>query len=228
MGARHQSVSDARNGPRPENIAEGVGWAGRGRSFAFALTAWTIIGLTLGVSTNILQGVLPDRWQHLANSGAVWVVAAFVAGAWYRKPPVKPPVLGVATQVGAVVGYYGYAQLLRGGAGSLNAPFVWFLFAVFAGWLFASAGARWRAEGRASRVLAGALLGAAFLMEGLWILWRLDAAALGWTFLAVGGLVPLLIGRSIKERIYGALAVVPLGIVAVGFFAVVLTVVGLN
>ncbi|NAS21491.1 hypothetical protein GT755_07300 [Herbidospora sp. NEAU-GS84] len=47
------------------------------RAAATALVA----GLALGVLTNLAQGWLPGAWNNLANSGAVWSVAAFVAGA---------------------------------------------------------------------------------------------------------------------------------------------------
>ncbi|GLX94506.1 DUF6518 family protein [Herbidospora sp. NBRC 101105] len=45
-----------------------------------AVTA-LVAGLVLGVLTNLAQGWLPGAWNNLANSGAVWSVAAFVAGA---------------------------------------------------------------------------------------------------------------------------------------------------
>jgi hypothetical protein len=37
-------------------------------------------GLAVGGLTLWLQGILPGAWNHLANSGAVWVLAAFGAG----------------------------------------------------------------------------------------------------------------------------------------------------
>ncbi|WP_083958299.1 DUF6518 family protein [Herbidospora mongoliensis] len=40
-----------------------------------------VAGLAVGVLTNLAQGWLPGAWNQIANSGAVWSVVAFVAGA---------------------------------------------------------------------------------------------------------------------------------------------------
>ncbi|MCP2329677.1 hypothetical protein HDA40_008184 [Hamadaea flava] len=41
----------------------------------------TLGGLVLGVITLALRDVLPGDWSRLVNSGAVWVVGAYAAGA---------------------------------------------------------------------------------------------------------------------------------------------------
>jgi hypothetical protein len=52
-------------------------------------------GLVLGALTLSIQGVLPGSWNRLANSGAVWIVGAFVVGAmtrdagWRTRSPVE-------------------------------------------------------------------------------------------------------------------------------------------
>src|SRR5262245_3582375 len=48
-----------------------------------------VAGLLLGGVTLLLQGILPGVFNHLANSGAVWSVGAFVTGALlvYRQAP---------------------------------------------------------------------------------------------------------------------------------------------
>lgn len=94
--------------------------------------------------TNVLQGVLPDGLQNLANSGAIWISAAFVAGMLIRSGRrLAPSLAGLATQVGAVVGYYGYAELFRDGMGDLWAPSVWLALGLVMEPLFGAAGA-WR------------------------------------------------------------------------------------
>lgn len=124
-------------------------------------------GLALGCVTNVLQGLLPDVLQAFSNSGSVWVVAAFVLGAVVRVPGWRACAAGAVTQVGAVVGYYAYAEFFRDGMGSLTWPVFWLLLALVAGPIFGMAGAWWR-TGEGWRRLAGpAVLGAVFGMDAL-------------------------------------------------------------
>ncbi|MFE2253910.1 DUF6518 family protein [Streptomyces cyaneofuscatus] len=62
---------------------------------------------------------MPDTWQQLANSGAVWSAVAFAVGAvLYRQERIVQAASGGAVaEVGLVVGYYGYAEFGRDGAG---------------------------------------------------------------------------------------------------------------
>ncbi|SER22269.1 DUF6518 family protein [Lentzea albida] len=182
----------------------------------FALPA----GVLLGVLTNLGQGVLLGSSNSLANSGAVWVVAAFVAGSWSRRPVLA----GTLTQVGAVVGYYGYAELGRDGMGGLYAPSVWLALAFVAGPLFGTAGAWWR-HGQAWRHWTGAgVLGAVFGMEGLWHLFVLGYRDTGFVACALAVALPLLIARS-RWR---ALAVsAALSLVALGCLLLISAVTGL-
>ncbi|MCG8928076.1 DUF6518 family protein [Lentzea sp. CC55] len=166
-------------------------------------------GLLLGVLTNLGQGVLPGGFNSLANSGAIWVVAAFVAGARSRRPILA----GTLTQVGAVAGYYGYAELFRDGMGDLHAPSVWLALAFVAGPLFGTAGSRWRQD-RGWRHWTGAgVLGAVFGMEGLWHLFVLGYRDTGITACALAVVLPLLISRNRWQAlaVSAALSFVALG-----------------
>ncbi|MFC1411679.1 DUF6518 family protein [Streptacidiphilus sp. N1-12] len=186
-------------------------------------------GLALGAVTNILQGVLPDSLQMFANSGAVWVVAAYVAGLLVRcGPDWRTFAAGAATQVGAVVGYYGYAQFARDGMGALHAPAVWLAFALVAGPLFGTAGAWWRAAAQWRRVASLGVIGGVFAMEGFWHLLLLHYIADGVVLLAIAALLPLLLGRTARDRLLGQLAVWPLALAAAGALYGVMTATGLN
>ncbi|MGA5582715.1 DUF6518 family protein [Streptomyces thermodiastaticus] len=127
-------------------------------------------GLLLGVLTNLAQGWLPGAWNQIANSGAVWCVAAFAAGALVARHAGLPAatVAGLCAESGLVVGYYGYAEVARGGMGSVLAPLVWLGMACVAGPLFGVAGSWWRCSSTPRRRIIGlAALAGVFGMEGI-------------------------------------------------------------
>ncbi|WP_256725931.1 DUF6518 family protein [Streptomyces sp. IMTB 2501] len=160
-------------------------------------------GLLLGVLTNLAQGWLPGAWQQIANSGAVWSAVAFAAGALlYRRGSVpKAAIGGLGAEVGLVVGYYGYAEFGRDGAGSLFFPLVWLGMACVAGPLFGVAGHWWRRGPDTRRRVTGlAALAGLFGMEGLAYAWTLHYTAQAWACLVLFVLIPLLMARTHKER----------------------------
>ncbi|MER8223510.1 DUF6518 family protein [Streptomyces sp. NPDC094143] len=140
-----------------------LGWGGR-------VATATSGGLLLGVLTNLAQGWLPGAWNQIANSGAVWCSAAFAVGALLdRLRPLWQAALGgLGAEVGLVVGYYGYAEFGRDGAGSLFFPLIWLGMAMVAGPLFGVAGHWWRHHRDARRRVLGLAAFAGVLgMEGL-------------------------------------------------------------
>ncbi|MFF2061513.1 DUF6518 family protein [Streptomyces sp. NPDC058200] len=172
-----------------------------GRPYA---TAGALVGgLALGVLTNLAQGWLPGSWNQIPNSGAVWSVAAFVAGALLsgRVPRAGLAVAGLAAELALVVGYYGYAEFGRDGMGALYWPLVWVAMACVAGPVFGIAGGWWRQGGTTrQRVLGLAALAGVFGMEGIHYAWSLHYMTQASVCLAVLVLVPLLMARSHRER----------------------------
>jgi hypothetical protein len=178
-------------------------------------------GLLLGVLTNLAQGWLPGAWQQIANSGAVWSAVAFAAGALSSRmgPVSRSAIGGLGAEVGLVVGYYGYAQFGRDGAGDLFFPLIWLGMACVAGPLFGVAGHWWR-HGRDTRrrVTGLAAFAGLFGMEGLAYAWNLHYATQAWACLTLFLLVPLLMARTHKERAWtlaAALVCAPLAYAAV-------------
>ncbi|MFF4989778.1 DUF6518 family protein [Streptosporangium saharense] len=187
-------------------------------SWASALLA----GLGLGVVTNLAQGWLPGAWNQVANSGAVWCVPAFVAGAliagWASARSAATA--GLCASIGLVIGYYGYAEFGRDGMGSLTYPLIWLAMAVISGPLFGVAGLWWR-NGRTvrHRVIGLAALGGVFGMESILYAFVLHYAPQAWACLAVLILAPLLMTRRRGERtrtLLTALALAALAYVVIG------------
>lgn len=174
-------------------------------------------GLVLGILTNLAQGWLLGSWNQLANSGAIWCVAAFAAGTVLARCASLPAaaVAGLCAEGGLVIGYYGYAEFGRDGMGSLLAPLVWLAMAFVAGPLFGVAGAWWRGRTSQSRRVIGlAALAGVFGTEGIHYAWVLHYATQAWACLAVFMLVPLLLARTHRERALTLLAAVPFALLA--------------
>jgi len=144
------------------------------------------------------------------------VVAAFVAGAAAGVPGWRACAAGAATQVGAVIGYYAYAELMRDGMGDPRWPVFWLVLALMAGPIFGTAGAWWR-TGEGRRRLAGpALLGAVFGMDALHYLFSLHYYREAIGYAVIGALIPVLLGRSIRHRLIGLGWAVGLAFLALG------------
>ncbi|MFF0738804.1 DUF6518 family protein [Streptomyces sp. NPDC004111] len=186
------------------------------RAWAYAMLSALAGGVLLGILTNLAQGWLPGAANQIANSGAVWSVAAFGAGALLARKVGLPAaaVAGLLAESGLVVGYYGYAEVGRDGMGSLFAPLVWVGMACVAGPLFGVAGAWWRGTSPRRRVIGLAALAGVFGMEGIHYAWGLQYPTEAWSCFTVLVLVPLLMSRTHKERALTLLTAVPFSLLA--------------
>ncbi|MFJ9634002.1 DUF6518 family protein [Streptomyces sp. NPDC101175] len=174
-------------------------------------------GLVFGVLTNLAQGWLPGAWNQLANSGAVWSTVAFAAGALLTRRGTlsRAVTCGLGAEVGLVVGYYAYAELGRGGMGSLFFPLVWLGMACVAGPLFGVAGHWWRHGRDARRRIAGlAAFAGLFGSEALTAAWDLHYAPQAWTCFGAFTLVPLLMARATGERVRALALAAPCALLA--------------
>jgi hypothetical protein len=175
-------------------------------------------GLVLGGLTLALQGALPGSSNRLANSGAVWVVGAFLAGALLRVGRWQTWLAGTAVLVGAVAGYYGSLVAFEHKTASpagLSGPVGWSAVALASGPIFATAGSWWRDERLGRRVGSLGLLGGVFVAEGGYLLASHRPVGQTVVVSTIGVLLPLTLGRSARERLYGEAALAPAA--AVGF-----------
>ncbi|MDR3573459.1 MAG: DUF6518 family protein [Anaerolineaceae bacterium] len=183
-------------------------------------TAFMILaGLGLGALTLFGQGVLPGSWNHFANSGAMWLLGAFLVGA--LMPSYRWAVAGgVITLFGALAGY----TLAAGALGfqyPLSALAFWGAIGLVGGPLFGAAGRAWRSADIRQRVIGLALLGAVFAAEG-WYTLRVNQDVLaGGLLITIGVLLALLLPRSGKERLYTLLAMIPITALGIAAFALI-------
>jgi hypothetical protein len=176
-----------------------------------------LVGVTTGVVTVLGQGVLDAQWNRLANSGAIWLLVAFLVGSIM---PTRPwaAAAGVGTLVGAVIGYYVAAVAIAGASASPGSLVIWTGTALVGGPVYGLAGRLWREPEPRPRALAIALMGGVFCAEGLFTLVRIpDLAAVGWVELAGGVVLTFALGRSSRDRSM-ALAMLPFVVLA-GFIA---------
>ncbi|GAB1695127.1 hypothetical protein KRM28CT15_69300 [Krasilnikovia sp. M28-CT-15] len=135
-------------------------------------------GILLGTVDLLAQRTLPYPWANLANSSAVWAVAAFTTGRLLRVGPMRAALAGTVLLVVAVPAYYVAAVVqLHDSPQNLWAPstLMWMAFGVLAGAVFGAAGCLSRDPAWRWPAVAAAMPGAVLLAEAL-LLWRADTA----------------------------------------------------
>ncbi|HEV7962516.1 MAG TPA: DUF6518 family protein [Actinoplanes sp.] len=184
-----------------------------------------VAGVLLGAVDLLLQRVLPYPWANLANSSAVWALAAFGLGWWVRSPWWRAAVAGAVLLVLAVPSYYLTATLVQhDDLSNAWAPssLLWMCFGVPAGVVFGVAGA-WARTDRWRRIVGTALPGAVLFAEAAIGLDRTgdgDKVTTAVIELALGVLLILVVGRTARQRLTGLAAAVPLALVGfAGFLA---------
>jgi hypothetical protein len=173
-------------------------------------------GLLLGTMTLAGQAALPTGWDRLANSGALWLLGASLAGS--RSPTDRSAaVAGVVVLVAAVIGYYA-AAVAAGAAAGTRIMAIWIGTALVGGPVYGLAGRWWRHEPGGRRILGIGLMGGILAAEGVSTLLRIpDLAAAGWLEVVAGIVLTVVLGRSARERLQGL--VVAAGVVAIGVAA---------
>jgi hypothetical protein len=188
-----------------------------------SLVAAAGIGILLGITTQLLQGILPGAVNWIANAMSGWLLAAYLVGSRMPTPRVAAAA-SVAMLIAAVAGYYATVEV-RFGYGT-NAPILlfWGFGSVAGGLVFGAAGWWWRRGGPRSRAAAVGLLAALFVAEGAYFLLILPDATVGLCAIAVGLIVPTVFGRNRRERAWGYVALMPglaLGVVGYGVTLIV-------
>ena len=165
-------------------------------------------GLLLGIVTQLLQGILPGALNWIANALSGWLIVAFLFGsrlATWRIAAVASVVLLVA----ALAGYYATVQVRFGyGAGGSILVF-WGLGALAGGAVFGAAGWWWRHGTERARALATGLLAALLVCEGVYFLAILPDPTVGAGAIVAGLLVPLVFGRTWRDRGLAYLGMLP-------------------
>lgn len=132
----------------------------RQRPAAADATVAVLGGIVLGTLDLLAQAALPYPWANLANSSAVWALAAFAIGTWIRYGPLRCIIAAVALLVLAVQAYRLAAILVvEGDPSTLISPvnILWLGFGVLAGCVFGLAGHLRAVRGRWLAAIGAAL-----------------------------------------------------------------------
>jgi hypothetical protein len=136
------------------------------RSTSSLLVAAVGAGVALGALDLLLQVTLPYPLANLANSSAVWALAAFALAVWARTTPVVAAAAGVVLLVVAVEAYYVVAIAVgMADAYTLvsSSTVVWMASGVLAGAVFGVAGS-WVATDGGWRAALGLAAASAVLL----------------------------------------------------------------
>jgi len=221
--------------PRPDRRPRALALISRAKGSSSSVSWWVIAvlgGVAVGGLTLAGQRVLPGTFNQLANSGAVWSVAAFAAGRFLPVRIRSAAIVGVLTLVGAVVGYYGSTTVfLRDHVdmAAMRAPLLWLAIAVIAGPIVGVAGMLARTGRRIwVRAVAVDLVGAVFVGEAIYQAAVNHDGAVAAMLAVIGALLPPLFAGSGPDRRWVAIAWSPVslaGVAAVGaVYAIVNTV----
>lgn len=177
-------------------------------------------GVAVGALTLAGQRVLPGTSNQLANSGAVWSVAAFAAGRFLPVRTRGAAVIGALTLIGAVVGYYATTTLFLHddvNTATMRAPLIWLAIAVVAGPAFGVAGNLVRTNSRIwLRAVAADLVGAVFIGEAVYQAAVNHDGTVAVMLAVIGVFLPPSFTHSGSDRRRVVIAFVPVSIVGVG------------
>jgi Family of unknown function (DUF6518) len=159
------------------------------RTIRYATTV-LIAGLVLGVGTQILQGVLPDSWGVLANSGVVWAIGAFALGAIL--PDLRSAAIGGAIEliISSCI-FYVAVDWFEGSSSNPRSAVIWACAGIVAGSVFGAAGHLAR-RSAVWRDPAWAFVAGAIAAEGVYLTWQV-----GNTTLRPAGVAELGIGAAL-------------------------------
>ena len=126
------------------------------------------LGLAVGIVTLIGQKYLPMNLNFLANSGAIWLVPAFLLSYFWKKDIVHSIAVTIICLLGCVYGYYIFEAVLnRHGFTLAGGALLWSVVALLAGAVFGLGAFFANQKHSKLKYLGANLLPAVFTAEGL-------------------------------------------------------------
>lgn len=127
-----------------------------------------ILGLVVGVLTLIGQKYLPMNLNFLANSGAVWLIPAFLLSYFEKGNKLHAIATTIVCLLGCVYGYYIFEAVLNHHTFTLaRGTLLWSVVALIAGAVFGLGAYLANQEGSKLKYFGMNLLPAVFTAEGL-------------------------------------------------------------
>ena len=157
-------------------------------------------GLVIGAVTAVGQSVLSGDLFQLTNSGALWVIIAFVMGR-YASSRTTAIVAGTLALFGELLGYYVTVWLISPYVSPLWRILAWCVVAVIAGPLLAWSGYVSSHMSGRGRLVGSAMLGAIFIGEGLYLLAWVTTPVIPILWLSIGIAITVLLTRREIQRV---------------------------
>lgn len=127
-----------------------------------------ILGLVVGVLTVVGQKYLPMNLNFLANSGAVWLIPAFLLSYFEKENRMQAIATTIVCLLGCVYGYYIFEAVLNHHAFTLaRGTLLWSGVALIAGAVFGLGAFLANQENSKLKYFGMNLLPAVFTAEGL-------------------------------------------------------------
>lgn len=127
-----------------------------------------MLGLVVGVLTLVGQKYLPMNLNFLANSGAVWLIPAFLLSYFEKENRLQAIAASIVCLLGCVYGYYIFEAVLNHHAFTLaRGTLLWSGVALIAGAVFGSGAFFANQENSKLKYFGMNLLPAVFTAEGL-------------------------------------------------------------
>lgn len=215
--------------PQPQavtRLADPESTAARPRTAVTVACVAVVAGIALGGLDLLAQRTLPYPWANLANSSAVWAVAAFAIGAWAGRGAVRCVVAAVVLLLVAVEAYTVFAVwFLHDDPFTLTSPatVLWLVFGVVAGCVFGFGGHLRAVRGPWPAAVGAALPAAVLLAEAAVLAGRggKDGVATGVIEIVLVVVVAVLAGRGPRGKLLAVAFAVPLGALGWAAFSVV-------
>ncbi len=192
---------------------------------AVVLAVSAAAGVGLGVVDLVAQRTVPYPLAELANTNALWALAAFAIGCWVGTDSWRAALGGSVLLVVAVGSYYVAAVVLIHDSVfsyTSSATLTWILFGIVAGSLFGAAGA-WSRSADWLTAPVGTAIGASVLFAEALVLAhtsttaRFDRMQVALLEVALGIGVVLLAGRTSRNSALALALCAPF--TALGYFA---------
>lgn len=127
-----------------------------------------LLGFAVGVLTLIGQKYLPINLNFLANSGAVWLIPAFLLSYFEKGNRLQAIITTIVCLLGCVYGYYIFEAVMNHHAFALaEGALLWTVVALFAGAVFGLGAFLANQENSKLKYFGMNLLPAIFTAEGL-------------------------------------------------------------
>lgn len=127
-----------------------------------------LLGLAVGVLTLIGQKYLPINLNFLANSGAVWLIPAFLFSYFSKENKLQDIIITVLCLLGCVYGYYIFEAIINHHTFmSAGGVLLWSVFGLIAGVIFGLGAFFSNQENSKLKYFGMNLLPAVFTAEGL-------------------------------------------------------------